>query len=271
MKNSAIEWTHHTFNPWIGCTQVSPACDHCYAMVMMDHRYHRVEWGAGKPRIRTSAEYWRQPLRWNRAALRTGIRERVFCASLADVFDGEMSAALDFWREDLWRLINDTPHLDWLLLTKRPGNIRRLAPWGSRWPHNVWVGTSVENEEWARRRLPVLSEVPAVVRFVSAEPLLSDFSIAGYDIDWLIAGGESGRNFRPLSPEHVRSIRDRCIERRIAFFFKQWGGQSPKANGRELDGKEWSEIPIPKHDRGVLSNRDKVHAHANQPVSQLEV
>src|SRR5688572_11571 len=100
MQDSSIEWTHHTFNPWYGCTQVSPACDHCYAMVLMDLRYHRVQWGPGKPRVRTTGEYWRQPHRWNRAAMRDGVRQRVFCASLADVFDGEMPETLDSWRAD---------------------------------------------------------------------------------------------------------------------------------------------------------------------------
>lgn len=246
MKNSAIEWTHHTFNPWIGCTQVSPACDHCYAMVMMDHRYHRVVWGAGKPRVRTTNAYWRQPLKWNRDALLAGIRERVFCASLADVFDGENPEILNTWRADLWRLIEMTPQLDWLLLTKRPGNVRRLAPWGDNWPHNVWIGTSVENEEWANRRLPVLSDIPAVVRFVSAEPLLCDFSITAFKVDWVIAGGESGIGFRTLQPEHVRSLRDQCQRHDVAFFFKQWGGRTPKVAGRELDGRHWSDIPIPR-------------------------
>lgn len=123
-------------------------------MVMMDHRYHRVVWGAGKPRVRTTNAYWRQPLKWNRDAIRAGVRERVFCASLADVFDGENPEILNAWRADLWRLIEMTPQLDWLLLTKRPGNVRRLAPWGDSWPHNVWIGTSVENDEWANADFP---------------------------------------------------------------------------------------------------------------------
>lgn len=259
MKNSSIEWTHHTFNPWIGCTQISPACDHCYAMTLMSHRYHRVEWGAGKRRVRTSPQYWRQPLRWNRDATARGVRERVFCASLADVFDGEMPKTLSPWREDLWKLIERTPQLDWLLLTKRPGNIKRLAPWKDVWPHNVWVGTSVENEEWARRRLPILSEVPAVVRFVSAEPLLDGFDLADYKVDWLIAGGESGQGFRSLDADHVRHLRDQCTARGIPFFFKQWGGRTPKAGGRELDGSLWSELPTPsprQHD-ALLRGRDE--------------
>jgi protein gp37 len=251
MKNSSIEWTHHTFNPWIGCTQVSPACDICYAMILMALRYHRVEWGAGKPRVRTTADYWRQPLRWNRDAEQAGVRERVFCASLADVFDGEMPEILDGWRADLWELIALTPHLDWLLLTKRPGNVLRMVPWGDRWPKNVWIGTSVENKEWAERRLPVISRIPAVVRFVSAEPLLGDFSLHDYPVDWVIAGGESGNGFRELNPAHARSLRDQCQALGKRFFFKQWGGRTPKANGRELDGRTWDEIPTPVFERHV--------------------
>jgi protein gp37 len=243
VKNSSIEWTHHTFNPWIGCTQVSPACDHYYAMVMMAHRYGRVKWGAGQPRLRTTKEYWRQPIRWNREALSAGERKRVFCASLADVFDGEMPEVLNAWRADLWTLIADTPQLDWLLLTKRPGYVVRMVPWGDAWPKNVWIGTSVENGEWAKRRLPILGRIPAVVRFVSAEPLLGDISLLCHAIDWVIAGGESGHGFRELDPAHVRSLRDQCQALSIPFFFKQWGGRTPKANGRELDGRVWSEVP----------------------------
>ena len=246
MENSSIEWTDHTFNPWIGCTQVSAACDQCYAMVLMDRRYHRVKWGAGQERIRTSKENWRKPRSWNRKAQKLGIRQRVFCASLADIFDGEMPEVLNQWRSDLWKLIVETPFLDWLLLTKRPGNVMRMVPWENNWPQNIWIGTSVENAEWAERRLPILSEIPAAVRFVSAEPLLGDFFLDGYRIDWLIAGGESGFGFRSLNVEHVRSLRDQCSKAGIAFFFKQWGGTTPKVGGRDLDGRQWSEFPTPR-------------------------
>jgi protein gp37 len=170
----------------------------------------------------------------------------VFCASLADVFDGESPETLNSWRTDLWRLIEATPQLDWLLLTKRPGNARRMVPWGDRWPRNVWIGTSVENDEWARRRLPILSELPAAVRFVSAEPLLGRFSLDGYSVDWVIAGGESGIDFRPLETGHVCHLRDECQRRGISFFFKQWGGRTPKAGGRQFDGRLWHEIPTPR-------------------------
>jgi protein gp37 len=121
-----------------------------------------------------------------------------------------------------------------------------MVPWTRQWPENVWVGTSVENDEWARRRLPVLSEIPAVVRFVSAEPLLGAFELDGYSVDWVIAGGESGIGYRALNVEHVRHLRNQCRERKIAFFFKQWGGRTPKSGGRELDGQLWNESPIPR-------------------------
>jgi len=121
-----------------------------------------------------------------------------------------------------------------------------MTPWGMQFPANVWIGTTVENRQYAEERLPTLSEIPAAVRFVSAEPLLEDFDLTDYRIDWLIAGGESGTNYRPVSPDHVRSLRDQCTTRNIAFFFKQWGGRFPKKNGRELDGYQWSELPIPR-------------------------
>ncbi len=187
MKNSAIEWTHHTFNPWIGCTQVSPACDHCYAMVMMDHRYQRVEWGAGKARVRTTVDYWRQPLRWHRKALAAGVRERVFCASLADVFDGESPESLDAWRAELWGLIEATPQLDWLLLTKRPGNVSRMVPWGQEWPRNVWIGTSVENEDWASR------ETARAQRVAGDSPLCFRGATLGRFRSWRLSGGLAHR------------------------------------------------------------------------------
>ncbi len=246
MEYSKIEWTDHTFNPWIGCTQISPACQYCYAMVMMAMRYKKVEWGRGKPRLRTTEDYWRKPISWDRKAKKAGVRWRVFCCSLADVFDGESREILDEWRKDLWALIEKTPNLDWLLLTKRPENVMEMVPWGRAFPGNVWIGTTVEDSKYAEIRLPILSEIPAAVRFVSAEPLLSDFSLKGYKVDWLIAGGESGTHFREVNPDHIRSLRDQCKSRGISFFFKQWGGRSPKENGRELDGREWSEFPTPR-------------------------
>jgi protein gp37 len=172
----------------------------------MDFRYGRVKWGSGQKRVRTSIDNWKEPLRWNRAATTAGVRERVFYASLADVFDGESPEDLDAWRADLWELIRKTPQLDWLLLTKRPGNVLRMVPWKDGRPPNVWIGTSVENQAYARNRLPVLSEIPAAVRFVSAEPLLEAFDLKDYAADWVIAGGESGNHYRPFNAEDVRSL-----------------------------------------------------------------
>jgi protein gp37 len=125
-ENSKIEWCHHTFNPWIGCQHVSPGCDHCYAEALMDHRYGKVQWGPHGQRKRTSEGNWKQPHRWAKAARQSGTRARVFCASLADWLDNKAPRE---WRSDLGTLIENTPELDWLLLTKRPENYEKLAPW----------------------------------------------------------------------------------------------------------------------------------------------
>lgn len=169
--NSKIEWTDASFNPWTGCTRISPGCDNCYAATMAK-RNPRVfgSWDPGAPRQRTSEHNWRQPLAWNRRAAREGRRIRVFCASMADVFDNQ---APPEWRADLWALIAATPHLTWMLLTKRPQNVAGMLPdgWGDGWP-NVWLGTTVENQAEADRRIPHLLAVPAKLRFLSCEPLL---------------------------------------------------------------------------------------------------
>jgi protein gp37 len=245
---TAISWTDHTFNPWRGCTKVSSACDYCYAEGLAN-RFGFVEWGG--ERRRTSAANWREPLRWDRAAARDRTRRRVFCASLADVFDNQVPAA---WRADLWTLIAETPHLDWLLLTKRPQNIAKMLPSatcetmiaGKAWPWPwVWLGTTVENEEEARRRLPHLTAIPAFRRFVSYEPALGpvDFRPWLLHLDWIIAGGESGPHARAPEAEWFRSVRDQCTTAGVWFHFKQWGGRTPKSGGRLLDGRTWDEVP----------------------------
>lgn len=223
-ENSKIEWTDHTFNPWLGCTKVSPACDHCYAESWAKRTGSPALWlGA---RRRTRPDYWRQPPKWNAAARRNGTRARVFCASLADVFDNQVPPE---WRADLWALIAATPDLDWVLLTKRPQNIETMLP--DDWNEgraNVWLGSTVENQAEADRRLPHLLRVPAKLHFLSCEPLLGPLDLPARDdprhrIDWVIAGGESGPNARPSQPEWVQGLRDRCDEIGAAFFFKQWG------------------------------------------------
>lgn len=272
-RDSRIEWTDHTFNPWWGCTKVSPACDHCYAESWA-RRVGLDVWSTGKPRRFLSDAYWRQPLRWNTVAERSGERARVFCASMADVF--EWKKGLSDSRHRLWTLIEETPALDWLLLTKRPHLVERLTPWGQDWPTNVWVGTTVENQRWVDKRLPHLAEIPARVRFLSCEPLLDEVALAQWlergAVNWVIAGGESGPYARPSDPSWFYALRDQCEAYATPFHFKQWGEWAPlgsvdgtlprsilddelfstpmgrfgkKASGRELDGRTWDDLPKP--------------------------
>lgn len=240
--NTKIEWADHTFNPWIGCTKVGPGCDHCYAEADFDKRRHVVTWGAGQPRKRTAPSTWAQPLRWNAEAERLGVRYRVFCASLADVFDNEVP---QLWRQNLMSMIARTPNLDWLLLTKRIGNAARMLSEDSmhdglllttndayRPPENLWIGATVVNQEEADRDIPKLLTVPAAKRFLSMEPLLGPvsldcFPVYGEDekplLHWVIVGGESGPNARPMHPDWARSLRDQCQAAGVPFLFKQWG------------------------------------------------
>lgn len=291
MKNSTIEWTDHTFNPWMGCAKVSTGCANCYAETLMDKRMGRVQWGQNGTRSATSAAYWKQPRAWNAEAQRTDVRRRVFCGSLCDVFEDRHDT--NAWRISLLELIELTHGLDWLLLTKRPENVVRLIQQAAgrdvvnffeRNPH-VWIGTSVEDQAAADKRIPELLRVPAPVRFLSMEPLLGPVDLAegGHGwlfvtdlpngkrtgIDWVIVGGESGHNARPMHPDWARSIRDQCKAANVSFFFKQWGEWWPHEQGqwtggpsvdpdvpdndfykigkraadRLLDGREWSEFP----------------------------
>ena len=264
MKNTTIPWTDYTFNPWIGCTKISPACQHCYAEIATPTRVARAEgrelWGKGKPRQRTSAATWKNPRKWNREAVKNGTRPRVFCASLADWLDDEVPIE---WLADLLALIHATPNLDWLLLTKRPENWKisvqqtmdqcdfgsaETRYWVADWrngkpPSNVWIGTTVENQKWAEERHVNLMAIPARVHFWSAEPLLS-----GIDArilwaqhgkpSWVIAGGESGPQARPSHPDWFRSLRDQCVAAGVAFHFKQWGEWMVEID-RDNDDPDW--------------------------------
>jgi protein gp37 len=255
-ENSNIEWCDHTFNPWTGCEAISPGCDHCYA----DAWARR----AGREfhvRKRTTESYWRQPLKWQRNATAFfdlhGRRQRVFCASLADVFDNAVPSE---WRRSLLELIASTPNLDWLLLTKRIGNAHRLLDealdvlshgltrWADApWP-NVWIGATIVNQAEADRDIPKLLALPARVRFLSCEPLLGALnlsrwlvpSVGGSDannlrtIDWVIAGGESGHDARPMHPDWPRALRNQCLVPSVPFLFKQWGEHMP-ADDDECD------------------------------------
>lgn len=240
-ENSKIEWCHHTFNPWVGCTKVSPACDHCYAEGWAK-RSGMVQWG-NHPRRRTSSATWAKPFKWNREADALGLRYRVFCASLADWLDNQ---APDSWRADLAEVIEETPHLDWLLLTKRPQNWQKHSPWhDDDVPGNVWLGLTAENQEEFDRRWPHIANVPATVHFVSYEPALGPLTIRNaYPVpDWIIAGGESGPGHRHPDQAWFRSIRDECAAAQVPFLFKQWGGAMPKSRGRILDGIEHDGYP----------------------------
>lgn len=269
MAETTIEWTRgprgelgYTFNAWIGCTKVSPGCDNCYAAAQDKFRNWTPE-GWGGPRRRTSEANWKLPERWNAAAAAAGERRRVFCSSLADVFDNQVDPQ---WRLDLYDLIRATPNLDWLLLTKRIGNANAwglpVTPDGQPLP-NVWLGATVVNQEEADRDIPKLLATPARVRFLSMEPMLGPVTLRdwwlaapkeceGCDgdglggrslhwcprgacphdgdvprLDWVIVGGESGHGARPMHPDWARSLRDQCAAAGVPFLFKQWGEWSP--------------------------------------------
>ena len=255
-KDSGIEWTHHTFNPWWGCEKVSEACANCYAETWAK-RIGQSLWGRKAPRRFFGDNHWREPLKWNAEAVRSGERRRVFCSSMADVFEDR--AELDIHRARLWDLIAATPMLDWLLLTKRPEHVEACVPWGDSWPENVWLGTTAENQKWATVRVATITKIPARVRFLSCEPLLSEVDLTPWleDIDWVIAGGESGGKARPMELGWARSLRDQCRAAGVAFHFKQWGNWRPegdvmermskKTAGRELDGRTWDEYPVALH------------------------
>ncbi|MBU9175789.1 phage Gp37/Gp68 family protein [Burkholderia gladioli] len=256
-ENSKIEWTDATFNPWEGCQKVGPGCDHCYAEAR-NARFGggtAINWGPGAPRRRTSAANWREPVRWNARHeeffAAHGRRQRVFCASLADVFDNAAPAA---WRRDLAALIEATPALDWLLLTKRIGNAAAMLvdmfPAGT--PDHVWLGATVVNQAEADRDVPKLLATPAHVRFLSIEPMLGpvdlgrawhgEAAVGGRcpgrylpalrevprpSISWVIAGGESGPGARPEHPDWPRALRDQCAKAGVPFLFKQHGEWAP--------------------------------------------
>lgn len=235
---TAIEWCDHTFNPWWGCQRVSPGCEHCYAETFSKRVGLKV-WGPQSERRFFGEKHWSEPLKWDRAAERDGVRRRVFCASMADVF--EDLPILDDWRAKLWRLIEQTPHLDWLLLTKRPESMQRLAPfrWAKGWPKNVWAGTTAEDQKRAEERLVELEQVPAAIRFVSNEPGLSLVVLARWlfsgRIQWVIVGGESGAGARPFDISWARSALAECREAGVACFVKQLGAV-PHDSSRSLVG-----------------------------------
>lgn len=261
--HSAIEWTDHTFNPWIGCTRVSPGCVHCYAE-SFSKRFNKAEWGPTAARVKTSENYWKQPLKWNketwfeceecgwRGARRDAekhehsnfmrpTRQRVFCASMADVFEDNKQVAN--WRGELMQLIEAPPNLDWLLLTKRPERIFSLGTdavgeifdlWLERNP-NVWLGATVESQEYFEPRVSALLSNGAAVNFISVEPMIAQVSLPHNGpvqwadrLDWVICGGESGAGCRPMEVEWARDLLRDCRMGGVKFFMKQLGGHPHK-------------------------------------------
>ena len=225
-EKTEIAWCDSTFNPWIGCQKVSSGCDNCYAETLMDKRYHHVKWGPHGERVRTSDANWNLPRRWAKVARLTGDRPKVFCSSLADVFDNQ---APEGARADLWGLIEDTPELDWLLLTKRPENILDMIPpkWDSGLPRNIWMGTTAEDQPNYERRMKHLQRVPAAIHFISYEPAIGPLKVTGLYPSWIICGGESGHGYRAMPLEWPRDLRDQCRQLGIPFFFKQMAGKKP--------------------------------------------
>ena len=250
--NSTIEWTDHTFNPWWGCVKVSAGCDNCYAEVFAK-RYDHDVWGPDAPRRFLSDNHWDQPIIWNRTAALVEERAKVFCASMADVF--ERRDDLVSHRRRLVDLIRGTTNLDWQVLTKRPQNIKKLWPMDVPFPSNMWLGTTVENQDAADKRIKYLLECDtAALLFLSCEPLLGPVDIRKYlhsgpngaKIDWVIIGGESGRGARPMNPLWAQSLIEQCQEAGTPVFFKQWGEFLPpnRLEDGKWQGKEIAETKI---------------------------
>jgi protein gp37 len=265
-RDSKIEWTHHTFNPWWGCTKVSPGCKHCYAETWA-RRIGQDVWGPKATRRELTPAYWKQPYEWNEDAEKSRLRARVFCASMADVFEDRRE--LDEKRERLWKIIFETPALDWLLLTKRPQNVAKLAPWGAAWPENVWLGATAENQKWLDKRMEVLTGIPARVLFLSCEPLLGPLDLSRWidgakrgmcrGINWVIGGGESGHHARPMHPGWIASLRDQCQVAGIKFLFKQWGNWRP-ATPRQVNGYKSRTVFLSNGSQIILANMGKKDA-----------
>lgn len=277
-EETKISWCDSTFSPWVGCAKVSPGCANCYALdydkrvggVPIGQRADKTKpllrWGPGAPRTRTSAAYWKQPLKWNREAEKSGVRRKVFCGSLCDAFDSEAPVGA---LGDLFRLIDATPALTWLLLTKRAERLEEVRADHGGWPRNVWLGVTVENQKQAEARIPLLLEQNAAVRFLSMEPMLgpvelSKWFFAGHHpswdgsprvepspprIGWVIVGGESGPKARPFDIGWARSIVAQCAAASVPCFVKQLGADPVLGPGdlglglRHRSGADPSEWP----------------------------
>lgn len=264
---SHIQWCDHTFNPWWGCSRVSTACRFCYADTTAQRwkGSNTTLWRRNGERRMMSDAYWRAPVKWNRNAEAAGVPLNVFCASMADVFENHPQVAEA--RKRLWRLIEETPWLRWQLLTKRPENVAAMVPWGRDWPGSVWLGTSVETQRWADVRVPILRRIPAKVRFLSAEPLLSRLSLrphlTGGKIHQVIVGGESGSKARPMSLDWAFDLIGQCRDAGVAPFIKQTGTEYAKAHGyKHPKGGDPAEWPAALRVREFPRAAEAVAAHA---------
>lgn len=247
MEQSSIAWTESTFSPWEGCTKASSGCLNCYAESLNRRLRKHENWGPGAPRRKMSEAYWQQPLKWNRKAASAGKVVRVF-PSICDLFDDE---GLRDDRNRFWDLTKSTPNLAWQALTKRPENFGAFLPrdWGNGYP-NVWLGVTAENRREALRRIEILRDTPAVVKFVSAEPLLEDLGqLDLHGIDWIIVGGESGRGARPMAVEWATSLLNQSQAQGVRFFMKQLGRVAYMNNERLV----------------VLNSEGRPDGHAGDP------
>ncbi len=238
--NTPIEWTEATWNPVTGCHKVSPGCAHCYAETFAERfrgvRGHPYEQGFD---LRLWPERLEAPLKWHRP-------RTIFVNSMSDLFH---EAIPEEYIQRVFSVMRRAEQHTFQILTKRHERLAQLAP-VLEWPVNVWMGVSIENRRFAHRA-DYLRSVSAAVRFISAEPLLGPLEVLDLKgIDWVIAGGESGNHSRPMQESWLLDLRDRCVALGVAFFFKQWGGRTPKAGGRTLDGREWSELPNARHLKG---------------------
>ncbi len=234
---SAIEWTDATWNPVTGCTKVSPGCAHCYAEAITLRFKRGGPFLPGKTTIRLHWDRLWQPELWRTPRM-------IFVNSMSDLFHEEVPFS---FVDKVFEVMESCSWHTYQVLTKRPERMLEYARSRANlksWPGHVWMGTSVENQYWADRRLPILRQVPAGIRFLSCEPLLKPLELDLRDIHWVIVGGESGQKARPVDKSWVRDIRDQCRAAEVPFFFKQWGGRTSKAGGRVLDGKIWSDMPL---------------------------
>ena len=232
--NTKIEWTDGTWNPVTGCTKVSPGCAHCYAETITLRFKRGGPFLPGLTTIKIHPDRLELPLTWKKP-------RRIFVNSMSDLFHDDVPLS---FIQDVFSVMRRANRHTFQILTKRHDRLEQISD-SLEWPGNVWIGVSVENQYWAEKRIPILTNVPAAVRFLSVEPLLKRTNLLPFleAIDWVIVGGESGNRCRPLDIDWVRSIRDDCLTANVPFFFKQWGGRNSKARGRILDNRTWDEVP----------------------------